>query len=145
TLSSIAPLAWSTYRFDRKDGIIEVRQTVGPAAGKPVSDVGWTGKELVAFRMHLPSRIQFHNARDLETRQAAGIHGGNILAWEQAVKERLRGAPLEAQVRMDQDSILARTLLLFGTTIVAALATFAAVIWWISRRGRETEMAESRP
>ena len=34
----------------------------GPAAQLDVGDVGWTGRELIAFRVHLPSRINFHNA-----------------------------------------------------------------------------------
>ena len=28
---------------------------------------GWDGSEIVAFRLHLPSRILHHTARDLET------------------------------------------------------------------------------
>jgi hypothetical protein len=46
---------------------------------------------------------------------------------------------------MQPNSILYSTLLLFGATIVAAALTFAVVIWWVVRRGREGEMAESRP
>jgi hypothetical protein len=44
---------------------------------------------------------------------------------------------------METQSILARTLLLFASTIVAAILTFAAIIWWVSRRGRDSEIAES--
>src|SRR6185503_5442774 len=64
-LATAAPLSWSAYRFDRKNGLIEFQQTVGRPSGKPIPNVGWDGEELVAFRMHLPSRIQFHNARDI--------------------------------------------------------------------------------
>lgn len=138
TLAGSAPLAWSTYRLNRKDGLIELRQTVGAPTGAPVGDVGWTGEELVAFRMHLPSRIQFHNSQQ-------DIQRGNILVWEQPLDDRLRAAAIDAQVRMDPTSILSRTLLLFASMIVAALLTFAAVIWWIARRGRGSEAAESHP
>ena len=52
-------------------------------------------------------------------------------------------SPIDIQVQMETQSILARTLLLFGSTIVAAFLTLGAVIWWVSRRGRETEVAGS--
>lgn len=130
SLKAVQPLAWSSYRFERKNGVIELRQIVGAPSGKPVGEVGWTGEELVAFRMHLPSRIQFHNSK-------ASIQRGNILLWEQPLRDRIWGAPMVAEVRMDPTSILSRTLLLFASTIVAALATFALVIWWIARRGKE--------
>jgi hypothetical protein len=136
-LSRLAPLAWSAYRFDRRGDVFEFRQIVGPSAGKTVGDVGWTGQELVAFRMHLPSEIPFHNA-------PGGIQRGNILEWDQPLSARLKGEPLDLQVQLEPESILYTTLLLFGSTIVAAAMTFALVLWWIVRRGRDSEMAESR-
>ncbi len=138
TLATAPPFAWSSYGLQRTDSQIELRQRVGAPTGKAVGDVGWTGEELVAFRMHLPSRIQFHNSKE-------PIQRGNILVWEQSLKDRLRAAPLDAEVRMDPNSILSRTLLLFLSTILAALLTFAAVIWWIARRGRGSETAQSHP
>lgn len=137
-LQRIAPFAWSDYRFARQGDIYDYRQVVGASAGKPVGDVGWTGKELVAFRMHLPSKIPFHNA-------PSGTERGNILEWEQPLGERLKGTPIELHVQLEAQSILSRTLLLFASTIVAAAFTFALVIWWIARRGAGSEMAESRP
>ncbi len=131
TLQHLAPFSWSTYRFDRQNDVFEFRQVVGAPGGRPVGDVGWTGRELVAFRMHLPSKIPFHNA------PSRTIARGNILEWEQPLSERLMGAPLEIQAQMETESILSQTLLLFGSTIVAAAATFALVIWWVARRGRE--------
>jgi hypothetical protein len=88
--------------------------------------------------MHLPSRIRFHNSKGGEQR-------GNILEWEQPLTARLAGAPLDIQAHIDTESILARTLLLFASTIVAAAGAFALVLWWIARKGRSSEMAESRP
>jgi len=137
-LERAAPFAWSTYRFERKGDVFAFHQIVGSAAGKPVGDVGWTGRELVAFRMHLPSRIPFHNAPSHTER-------GNILVWEQPLAARLKGEPLDIQVQLETESILVRTLVLFGSTIVAAALTFALVIWWMARKGGESEMAESRP
>jgi hypothetical protein len=135
-LSRIAPFAWSSYRFDRQGDVMEFRQVVGPSAGRQV-DAGWRGDEVVAFRMHLPSEIPFHNSPD-------GLQRGNILEWEQPLADRLKGAPLDLQVQLEPESILYTTLMLFGTTIAAAAMTFALLIWWIARRGRPEEMAESR-
>jgi hypothetical protein len=47
------------------------------------------------------------------------------------------------RVQMAPSSILYTTLLLFGSTVLAAAATFAGVIWWLVRRGRGTDPAES--
>lgn len=137
-LQKLAPFAWSSYQLATNGDLLEYRQVVSGAAGKPVGDVGWTGTEIVAFRMHLPSRIRFHNAKGGEQR-------GNILEWEQPLTARLSGTRLDIQAHMDTESILSRTLLLFASTIVAAAVAFALVLWWIARKGRSSEMAESRP
>jgi len=128
--SGLAPLAWSTYKFAREGDIYEFKQTVGPSAGKQMRDVGWDGTELVAFRMHLPSRITYHNAPSHRTER------GNILEWEQTLADRIHGTPIDIDVQLETQSILARTLLLFATTVVAALATLAFVVWWMARRGQ---------
>ena len=135
-LATLAPFAWSAYRFDRQGDVMEFRQVVGPSAGRHVA-AGWTGQELVAFRMHLPSEIPFHNA-------PGGVQRGNILEWHQLLVDRLKGAPLDLQVQLEPESILYTTLLLFGSTVIAAALTFALLIWWVARRGRHAEMAESR-
>src|SRR2546423_5294720 len=77
SLQRVAPFAWSTYRFAREGAMYEFKQVVCPAAGRSVGDVGWNGGELVGFRMHLPSRIAYHNAPSHRTER------GNILEWEQ--------------------------------------------------------------
>jgi hypothetical protein len=103
-------------------------QEVGAPAQLPIAGVGWDGSELVAFRVHLPSRIRFHNAQALER--------GNILAWEQPLRDRLAGVPLRMEARMETQSILYRTLWLFGGTFIAAIAALAMVVWWVGRKGR---------
>ena len=133
TLERLAPFAWSSYRFAREGDVFEFKQAVGPPAGKPVNGVGWDGTELIAFRMHLPSRITYNNAPSHRTER------GNILEWEQALADRMRGTPVDIDVQLETQSILARTLLLFATTVVAALGTLAVVIWWIARRGQGAE------
>jgi hypothetical protein len=139
TLERLAPFAWSSYRFDRRGETVEYRQRVGDAAGKAVGDVGWNGSELVRFKIHVPSRIEFHNT------PTHTVERGNILEWEQPLAERLKGTPLELEVQMQAQSILSNTLLLFASTVVAAALVFAIVIWWVVRRGRDSQVAESRP
>ena len=129
-LGDVAPFAWSTYRFQRDGGLFVYRQTVGAAAGKDVGSIGWTGSEIVAFRLHLPSKIRYHNTK-------RGVGRGNILVWEQSLAERLRSAPVVLDARMDSQSILYTTLWLFGTTFLLVAVVFCAVIWWVMRRGRQ--------
>jgi hypothetical protein len=138
-LSQAAPFAWSTYALDQdeKNGVYVYKQTVGASALHPgtLKNVGWKGGELVAFRLHLPSRIVWHNARDLETNAPSDIARGNILAWEQPLTERLDGRPLMIEVRMDRQSILYRTLWLFAGAFTAAVALIGIVIWLAVRKG----------
>jgi hypothetical protein len=130
-LSRLAPFAWSRYRLDaRRRGL---QQLVGKPTGRSVSDAGWDGSEIVAFRMHIPSEILFHNT--------AGTQRGNILEWDQPLTARLNGEPLDLQVNMEPRSILYSTLLLFGGTVLAVAATFAIVIWLIARKGRPADAA----
>ena len=131
-LSKLAPFAWSTYTFDRGGDPFRFRQVVGPPSGVQRDGVQWTGGEIVAFRLHLPSEIVFHNA---PSRQVAR---GNILEWEQPLAERRAGRPVEIEVHLERESILYTTLLLFGSTIVAAAASLLLAVWWIARRGAHT-------
>jgi hypothetical protein len=141
-LSEDAPLSWSRYELTDQDGQHLFRQTVGASALKPgtLKNVGWDGSEIVAFRLHLPSRILEHNARDLEKNEPTGIHRGNILGWEQHLADRLDGKPLTIEVRMDSQSILYRTLFLFAGAFAAAVLTLVLMIWWTMRRGRGQEI-----
>jgi len=127
-LTAVAPLSWSRYEFTQAGGEFHFRHQLGPPAGRSVADAGWTGQALVAFRVHPPSRILFHNSK-------APIARGNILVWTQPLQARLAGEPLDLQVRMEASSILARTLLLFGSTILAAVVAFGIVVWWVARKG----------
>jgi hypothetical protein len=130
-LSRVAPFSWSNYQFRRRGETLEYKQQVGAAVAKAVGDVGWNGNELVAFRMHIPSVITFHNAPSKE------VQRGNILEWEQPLVERMKGLPVDVEVNMEPDSILYTTLLLFGYTIVLAAAVFGVVIWRVARHGRD--------
>jgi len=136
-LPRLVPFAWSTYRFERLDDMFEFRQVVGrPSAGSPSPAIQWTGEETVLFRMHLPSEILFHNA------PSRRVERGNILEWEQSLADRLEGRPVDVEVHLESDSILYTTLLLFGSTVVAAAVALALAIWWIARRGRDDDVTE---
>jgi hypothetical protein len=126
-LSRIAPFSWSTYQFNRRGDVLEYAQTVGASSGKSVREAGWTGNEMVAFRLHIPSVIVFHNAPSKKVRR------GNLVEWEQTLAERLKSTPLDIRVDMEPESILYTTLLLFGSTIVLAAIAFGVVIWRVAR------------
>jgi hypothetical protein len=140
-LNQAAPLSWSAYQLGQEGGQHVFRQTVTASALKPgaLKNVGWNGSEIVAFRVHLPSRILEHNARDLEKDEPTGIRRGNILAWEQHLADRLDSRPVNVQVRMESQSILYRTLFLFIGAFAAAVLTLTGLIWWTIRRGRDQE------
>lgn len=142
-LHEVPPLAWSRYELTGRDGAHVFRQTVSGSALRPgtLQKAGWRGGELVGFRVHLPSRILEHNARDLERDEPTGIHRGNILAWEQHLSDRLDGQPVTIEVRMESESILYRTLWLFAGAFGAAVLTLVALIWWTIRSGRPREPA----
>ena len=136
-LGQAAPFAWSAYQFRRDGDQFRYLQTVGAPAGKDPGHAGWNGSEIVAFRLHLPSKIRYHNT-------GRTVGRGNILAWEQLLTDRLRNVPVVyaekgdgiLDARIEAQSILYTTLWLFGITFVAVAVVFCGVIWWIVRRGR---------
>jgi hypothetical protein len=136
-LSEAAPFAWSQYALTAAGGEHTYRQTVGRSALRPgtLTQVGWNGSETVAFRLHLPSRILEHNARDVDTDETNAVQRGNIIAWEQHLADRLDGKPVEIEVRMSSQSILFRTLWLFAGAFGAAVLVIAGLIWWTVRKG----------
>ena len=132
-LGATAPFQWARYDFRRQDDLFVYLQSLGASANKRVGDVGWTGSEVVAFRLHLPSKIAYHTNN-------AGVDNykrGNILLWEQPLAARLSGVPLLLDARMQTESILYRTLTLFGLTFLAVAATFAAIILLVLRGGKK--------
>jgi hypothetical protein len=132
-------LAWSTYGFDASPNQIRYTQNVGapttvPATAPP--GINWTGNELVAFKLHLPSRITYQNVKVLETGENGETERGNILTWEQYLKDRLAGTPIAMEVRTEAESILFRTVSLFAGAFAAAVVVLIVLIWWTIRRGR---------
>ena len=127
-LGEAAPFAWSSYQYHQQDAEFEFSQTMRAAAGQDAGNAGWDGTELVAVRIHLPSKITFHNS------PSRRVERGNIVVWEQPLADRLKGVPLEVSVRMETESILFRTLALFGAMMAAVVVTFAAAIWFVKTR-----------
>jgi hypothetical protein len=136
-LSEVSPLSWSRYSLAAQKGHHVFEQTVGASALRPgtLRNVGWDGSEVVAFRLHLPSRILWHNSRDLDTNETLTAARGNILRWEQHLADRLDGKPLDIRVEMDSQSILYRTLWLFAGAFLAAMTALALLIWFTVRKG----------
>jgi hypothetical protein len=127
-LGSASPFAWSKYQFTHDGDQYKYLQIVGAAVGKDPGNAGWNGGEIVAFRLHLPSKIRYHNTK-------RDVGRGNILVWEQPLAERLRSVPIELDARMDRQSILYTTLWLFGITFVAVALAFGIVVVWVVRKG----------
>ena len=127
-LGEASPFAWSSYQYQEKEGQFEFAQTMRAAAGQSAGNAGWDGSELVAVRLHLPSAVTWHNSPSRRTER------GNIVVWEQLLAERQKSAPLEIVARMETQSILFRTLALFGAMGVLVVITFIAAIWFVRSR-----------
>ena len=128
--------AWSTYSglVPLADGSARYQQAIGAPAGGDPGKVNWDGSEVVGFKLHLPSTIREHNALILDPDGPREPERGNILTWEQRLTDRRAGQPIAIDVRMDQQSILAHTLTLFGGAFAAALFTLWVTIWWLKTR-----------
>jgi hypothetical protein len=132
-LGEALPFAWSVYDLHLDDQRYVYRQTLGAASGGPAGNPGWSGRETVAFRLHLPSRIEYHNAG------ANNLKRGNILLWEQPLTDRLRGSPLVLDAQMRTESILYSALTLFALTCVAVALLFGIVVVAVRRSGAKRE------
>lgn len=130
-LPSVKPFAWATYAFATQGDGLQFVQQLGPVEGRPVGDVGWDGNELVAVRMHIPSRVTYHNA------PSRLVERGNILTWEQSLTSRLEGEPLAIDVRFGSQRILVLTVALFLAAMAAAAITVGGLVWWVVRKGHQ--------
>jgi hypothetical protein len=137
-------LAWSSYSLTpiAPDGL-EFQQTVRPARQILAANAeGWDGTELVAFKLHAPSRIRYQNIKRLDGTNGT-FERGNILTWEQRLKDCLAGTPVAMDVRMDATSILHTTLWLFAGAFAAAVLLLVVVIWMVMRKGRRLVKRQS--
>jgi hypothetical protein len=134
-LPSVKPFAWAEYGMTTLGDGLQFVQQLGPVKGRDVGDVGWDGQELIAVRLHLPSRVTDHNAPSKQ------IERGNILTWEQPLKARLAGEPLKVDAKFGAQRILVLTVALFFAAMAAAALTVTALIWWVVRKGRQRTAA----
>jgi hypothetical protein len=141
TLSRCGLLAWSTYTLDSSGDSLRYRQAVGPPAGLDPGNVNWDGNEVVAFRLHLPSRVRVHNVRRLDIDEPGTLERGNILTWEQWLRDRRAGKPVTIDVTMDRTSILYTTIWIFAGAVVAAVTALGVTVWLVVRRGRQRAAA----
>jgi hypothetical protein len=135
-LPACALVSWSSYAFAPEDGAIRYVQEIGAAAGGDPGPVNWDGSEIVGFKLHLPSRILFHNVKRLEDGANGSPDRGNILAWEQYLADRRASQPLRMEVRMDSESILLHAVRLFIGALTTAVAVLAGTVWLVVRRAR---------
>src|SRR5262245_47927141 len=57
------PFSWSSYKLASAGQSVTFDQEVGrPAAVAAPPSINWSGDETVAFRVHVPSKVEFHNA-----------------------------------------------------------------------------------
>ena len=129
-LPEAAPFSWAAYKMNRRGDQYIYTQTVGVPSGRQIGDVGWRGNELVAFRLHLPARILWHDAPSKQ------VERGNILVWEQTLADRLKSTPIHIEARMENQSILYSAITLFGAMAAAVVVLFTGIIWWVVRKGR---------
>jgi hypothetical protein len=133
TLAAAGPFSWSSYSLARPGETVVYKQAVAGGVSSPHADrtADWTGDELIAFRVHVPSVVEYQNAGPDNLRR------GNIVVWEQSLQDRLRGEPLELEVQMQPRSILYRTLILFASMLSAVALLFGVVIWRVVRAGQK--------
>jgi hypothetical protein len=143
-LKACGPLSWASYTFEREGNVIHYKQIVGAAATGSPGAVNWDGSELVAFKLHLPSKIIYQNVKRLEDGSNGTTERGNILTWEQRLSDRRAGAPVEMEVRMDSQSILYRTLWLFAGAFLAAVIVLMLLIWMTMRRAKRGQLGQKR-
>ena len=63
-LNAVAPFSWSAYQFYQDGDRYVFKQAIGAPRGRDGgrgAGASWSGRELVAFRLHLPSKIAYHN------------------------------------------------------------------------------------
>jgi len=135
-LNKCSLLGWSSYVFEQDEAGLHYEQKVSASVGKDPGKVNWDGTELVAFRLHMPSRIVYHNVRRVDRDEPGDVERGNILTWEQTLKDRRAGKLVHMDVRMETQSTLRRTLTLFAGAFVAAIAVMGTLVWLTVRRGR---------
>ena len=146
-LSKVAPFAWAKYDLREEGEQVVFRHTLSKprdaaAAYRPdrrrdrrVPPASSRAHPLPELALPRPRRVAPRRARQHPDLGAAAERSPRREA------DRLRGGrtPDVMEVRMDRQSILYRTLWLFGIAFAAALLVIAGLIWLTMRRGATTD------
>ena len=142
-LPKAAPFAGQTYELRPEGELVTFRQTLTkpPPPGRRAAAVAWRRDRRLP-----PAPAGAHPLPELALSSTAAqsrpASRGNIITWEQRLTQRLEGKPIAyaedrtpdvMEVRMDRESILYRTLWLFGIAFAAALLVLAGLIWLTMR------------
>lgn len=143
------PVSWSTFDFQLVPGEpqdeLHFTQVVGPPAAGDPGPVNWTGQEIVGFKLHVPSRVLYHNVRRLSDGAPGEPGRGNILAWEQRLTDRRAGREIRMAVRMSPQSILNRALWLFTIAFAAAVVLILSIVWVVVRGAKRKQVRSVKP
>ena len=118
SFANCGPVAGRRSRFVRSSGRAGstrsfTTQAVGAATAGDPGRVNWTGESWSASSCTCRAASSSHNVKRLEDGEPGTADRGNILTYEQWLKDRRAGQPTALEVRMDSQSILYRTLGLF--------------------------------
>ena len=72
--------------------------------------------DVLAFRFHFPSSVRFHNSRH-------DVERGNIIRWQRTAEELFGGDELRIEARFERRSVLATTVIVFGTALGLVVLT----------------------
>ena len=125
-LGEAAPFAWSAYRYVEGDDRFEFGQEMKAAAGLDAGNVGWDGDELIAVRLHLPSRVDDNNSPSPSGGATSSCGNNRSPIGSRECRSRLR----RGWRGVDPVSYLA----LFGGMAVLVAVTFAGFIWFVKTR-----------
>ncbi len=131
--------AWSRYRFDVSS------ETAGVQPDRRRRR--WQGRRrcgLVGTRAGRDSGCTCRAASLSTTHRRRRSSAATSSSGSSRSTDRRKGTPLSIDVKMDSDSILANTLVLFGGMIVLVAITFVAFIWFIRSRGSDSEVRSEK-
>jgi hypothetical protein len=137
-LNESRAFSWAVASLSRRGDQFVYKHRIGPSAGRDVGNVGWDGSEIVAFRLHLPARIRWHNA------PSHRVERGNLLEWEQSLADRQKGVPIRMEAWMDHESILYTTVTLFAAMGGLVAICFAVIVWMVVRKGRRVSESQGQ-
>ena len=111
--------------------VLEIEATVpGPQwSGRVATDPDAP----IAFRIHFPSTVAFHNSPN-------EIERGNIVRWQRSMGEHFAREPLVIQARFEKRSVLETTVMvLIAAVSLVAVAITGAILLMVRKGRRQLE------